>query len=56
MTNFFREEMLYHEIIDIMRSPEVLKIITGSFVQRLEKLEKNDWFLLFKMLHFHIYI
>jgi hypothetical protein len=36
--NTKREEELYFILIDIMRSPEVLKVITGTSIKKI----KND--------------
>ena len=37
-----REELLYFELIDLIRSPEIVKHITGNFVDhRKEKLERD---------------
>ena len=37
-----REEMLYFELIDLLRSPEMVKHITGDYVDhRIEKKRKD---------------
>ena len=28
--DLYREEMLYYELIDILRSPEIMKMLTGT--------------------------
>ena len=40
MKLIFREEHLYSVLIDMMRSPEILKMITKSTLQYL--MDKND--------------
>ena len=39
--NLKREEILYWELIDIMRSPEMLKMISENYLDHKLKLEKN---------------
>lgn len=39
--NLEREEILYWELIDIMRSPEMLKRISGDYLQYKLDLEKK---------------
>jgi hypothetical protein len=37
--DLIREEILYFELIDLIRSPEIVKLISGSYVkQRKDKL------------------
>lgn len=36
----FREEVLYWELIDIMRSPEMIKLITANYLEHKKKIEK----------------
>ena len=38
--NTFREEVLYWELIDIMRSPEMIKLITANYLEHKKKIEK----------------
>ena len=38
--NTFREEVLYWELIDIMRSPEMIKLITTNYLEHKKKIEK----------------
>lgn len=33
----FRENTLYFELIDILRSPEIVKIMTGSWTKSLKR-------------------
>lgn len=35
-----REEILYWELIDIMRSPEMIKLITRNYLEHKKKIEK----------------
>lgn len=35
--NFIRENMLYFELIDILRSPEIVKVMTGSWSDTFKK-------------------
>ena len=37
----YREETLYYELIDLLRSPEVFKSITGSCVKALKEKDKK---------------
>jgi hypothetical protein len=38
--NTFREEVLYWELIDIMRSPEMIKLITANYLEHKKNIEK----------------
>jgi Piezo non-specific cation channel, R-Ras-binding domain len=38
--NTFREEVLYWELVDIMRSPEMIKLITANYLDHKKKIEK----------------
>jgi hypothetical protein len=38
--NTFREEVLYWELIDIMRSPEMIKLITSNYLEHKKTIEK----------------
>lgn len=38
--NTFREEVLYWELIDIMRSPEMIKLITANYLEHKKAIEK----------------
>jgi len=38
----FREEHLYYVLIDMIRSPEILKLITKSSIRRLEERRKIE--------------
>lgn len=38
--NTFREEVLYWELVDIMRSPEMIKLITANYLEHKKKIEK----------------
>lgn len=45
--NPFRENLLYWELIDLLRSPEVVKMLTGSYsktiiAKRKRELEEID--------------
>lgn len=35
-----REEVLYWELIDIMRSPEMIRLITTNYLEHKKKIEK----------------
>lgn len=38
--NNLREEILYWELIDIMRSPEMIKLITTNYLEHKKKIEE----------------
>lgn len=38
--DIMREEILYWELIDIMRSPEMIKLISQNYLEHKKKLEK----------------
>lgn len=39
---FYRENLFYYELIDIMRSPEILKMLGGSYADEQKKRLDDD--------------
>lgn len=37
----FSENILYFELVDILRSPEIVKVMTGTWTEELKKKENE---------------